>query len=150
MSDNYISKENVEDDGAKLEAIDANRTLIIDQYTSDAGIPEGKDIIEASAIKDVFDAFHPSVSVTFIDENEVPVEEKLCFNEMKDFDVNGGKGKLVTNSAFLSGIKSKADNAAKIRKQLEKNTKLKKILADKEAREELKQLLQQMLDELEQ
>ena len=101
-------------------------------------------------MKDVFDHFKPSVEVEFANEEGEIVPETLHFNEMKDFDVNGGKGNLVMNSPFLSDIKIHADNSSKVRKQLEQNTKLRNILKDAQAREDLKVMLQAMLDELEQ
>ena len=50
----------------------------------------------------------------------------------------------------LNVKKINADNSSKVRKQLEQNTKLRNILKDAQAREDLKALLQGMLDELEQ
>ncbi|MBP5541755.1 MAG: hypothetical protein J6X88_08925 [Bacteroidales bacterium] len=148
MRENFISQDLEDDAGAKVNAIDANKTLIIDQYTSDA--TEEPDFFQdAKTMKDVFEHFHPSVDVDFENESGELVTETLHFNEMKDFDVNGGKGNLVSNSPFLSDIKIHADNAAKIRKQIEQNAKLRTILKDAQGREELKALLKEMLDELE-
>ena len=53
------------------------------------------------------------------------------------------------NSKFLSGVKSKIDTSAKIRKSIEQNRKLRDILKEAGSREELKQMLQAMLSELE-
>lgn len=148
MRENFISKDLGEDDGAKVNALDANKTLIIDQFNSDAGeVPELFQ--EAKTMKDVFDHFKPSVDVDFENENGEIVSETLHFNEMKDFDVNGGKGNLVANSKFLSDVKIHSDNAAKVRKQIEQNSKLRDILKDSAAKEDLRALLQSMLDELE-
>ena len=149
MRENFISKDLEEDPGAKVNAIDANKTLIIDQYTDEAPV-EAELFQDAKTMKDVFDHFKPSVEVGFTNEEGETVPETLHFNEMKDFDVNGGKGNLVMNSPFLSDIKIHADNSSKVRKQLEQNTKLRNILKDAQAREDLKVMLQAMLDELEQ
>ena len=149
MRENFISKDLEEDPGAKVNAIDANKTLIIDQYTDEAPV-EAELFQDAKTMKDVFDHFKPSVEVEFANEEGEIVPETLHFNEMKDFDVNGGKGNLVMNSPFLSDIKIHADNSSKVRKQLEQNTKLRNILKDAQAREDLKVMLQAMLDELEQ
>ena len=148
MRENFISKDLEEDPGAKVNAIDANKTLIIDQYTDEAPV-EAELFQDAKTMKDVFDHFKPSVEVEFTNEEGEIVPETLHFNEMKDFDVNGGKGNLVMNSPFLSDIKIHADNSSKVRKQLEQNTKLRNILKDSQAREDLKVMLQAMLDELE-
>ena len=149
MRENFISKDLEEDPGAKVNAIDANKTLIIDQYTDEAPV-EAELFQDAKTMKDVFDHFKPSVEVEFANEEGEIVPETLHFNEMKDFDVNGGKGNLVMNSPFLSDIKIHADNSSKVRKQLEQNTKLRNILKDAQAREDLKVMLQAMLDESEQ
>lgn len=148
MRENFISQDIEEDAGAKVNALDANKTLIIDQYTTDA--TEEPDFFQgAKTMKDVFDHFKPCVDVDFENEGGELVTETLHFNEMKDFDVNGGKGNLVNNSKFLSDIKIHADNAGKIRKQIEQNAKLRNILKDAQGREELKALLQEMLNDLE-
>ena len=149
MRENFISKDIEEDPGAKVNAIDANKTLIIDQYTSEAPV-EAELFQDAKTMNDVFEHFKPSVDVEFENEEGEIIPETLHFNEMKDFDVNGGKGNLVMNSPFLSEIKINADNSGKVRKQLEQNTKLRNILKDPQAREDLKAMLQSMLEEIEQ
>ena len=149
MKENFISRDVEEDAGAKVNAIDANKTLVIDQYTSDAS-EEPELFQDAKTMKDVFDHFKPSVDVDFENESGEIVSETLHFDEMKDFEVNGGKGNLVTNSRFLSDIKIHEDTAAKVRKQIEQNAKLRNILKDAKGREELRTMLQEMLNELEQ
>lgn len=149
MKENFISRDVEEDAGAKVNAIDANKTLVIDQYTSDA--TDEPDFFQgAKTMKDVFEHFKPSVDVDFENESGESISETLHFNEMKDFDVNGGKGNLVSNSKFLSDIKLHEDTASKVRKQIEQNAKLRNILKDVHGREELRAMLQQMLNELEQ
>lgn len=147
MKENFISTIIEEDAGAKVNAIDANKTLIIDQYTSDAS-EEPEFVEDARTMKDVFEKFKPKVEVSF-ESDKGTVTEVLEFHEMKDFDVDGGCGKLVSNSKFLSETKSRADNVAKVRKQIEQNAKLSNILKDAQGREELRAMLQAMLNELE-
>ena len=148
MKESFISRFDEEDNGAKVNLLDANKTLLIDQFTTDA--TEEPELFEgAKTMADVFDHYKPSVEVDFENENGETVTETLHFNEMKDFDVNGGKGNLVSNSKVLSDIKLHADNAGKVRKQIEQNSKLRTILKDAQSREDLKALLQSMLDELE-
>ena len=77
------------------------------------------------------------------------MEETLKFGELRDFEAQGGKGKLVQNSKFLSGVKEEIDTNVKIRKSIEQNRKLRDILKEAGSREELKAMLQSMLDELE-
>ena len=149
MKENFISMAPDEESSAKVSLIDQNKTLMIDQYTSDveAGNPEFVEDIQS--IGDAFAHFKPKVGVTFTDAEGGAVEETLKFGELRDFEAQGGKGKLVQNSAFLSGVKEEIDTSAKIRKSIEQNRKLREILKDAGSREELKAMLQGMLDELE-
>ena len=133
---------------AKVSLIDQNKTLMIDQYTTDveAGNPEFVEDIHN--INDAFEHFKPKVNVTFTDEEGGAVEESLKFGELRDFEANGGKGRLVENSPFLSGTKMKIETNQKIRKSIEQNRKLRDILKEAGSRDELKTMLQSMLDEL--
>ena len=149
MKENFISMAPDEESNAKVSPIDNNKTLMIDQYTSDAepGNPEFVENIQN--INDAFAHFRPKVEVDFVDEEGGSVNEVLEFNELRDFEAQGGKGNLVRNSQFLSGMKQKIDTSAKIRKSIEQNRKLRDILKDASAKEELKEMLQAMLAELE-
>ena len=148
MKENFISMAPDEESSAKVSLIDQNKTLIIDQYTTDvdAGNPEFVEAIHN--INDAFEHFKPKVDVTFTDEEGGAVDETLRFGEIRDFEANGGKGRLVENSPFLSGVKMKIETNQKIRKSIEQNRKLRDILKDSGSREELKQVLQSMLEEL--
>ncbi len=138
-----------EESSAKVSLIDQNKTLMIDQYTTDveAGAPELVEDI--TNINEAFEHFKPKVDVTFTDAEGGAVEETLKFGELRDFEANGGKGRMVDNSPFLSGTKMKIETNAKIRKSIEQNRKLRDILKEAGSREELKTMLQSMLDELE-
>ena len=148
MKENFISMAPDEESNAKVSLIDQNKTLMIDQYTSDveAGAPEFVEDVQN--INDAFERFKPKVDVTFTDEEGGAVEETLKFGELRDFEANGGKGRLVENSPFLSGVKMKIETNQKIRKSIEQNRKLRDILKEADNRAELKEMLQAMLDEL--
>ena len=148
MKENFISMAPDEESSAKVSLIDQNKTLMIDQYTTDvdAGNPELVEDIQN--INDAFEHFKPKVNVTFTDEEGGAVEETLRFGELRDFEAQSGKGRLVQNSPFLSETKEKIDTNVKIRKSIEQNRKLRDILKEAGSREELKQMLQSMLDEL--
>jgi hypothetical protein len=149
MKENFISMAPDEESNAKVSPIDNNKTLMIDQYTSDAE-PGNPDFVEnIQTISDAFAHFKPSVEVDFVDEEGGSVNEVLKFNELRDFEAQGGKGNLVKNSEFLSNVKLKIDTNAKIRKSIEQNRKLRDILKNAEAKEELKEMLKAMLAELE-
>lgn len=138
-----------EESNAKVSPIDNNKTLMIDQYTIDAEPGNPEFVENIWNINDAFAHFMPKVEVDFIDEEGGSVNETLHFNELRDFEAQGGKGNLVQNSAFLSGIKKNIDIHAKIRKSIEQNRKLRDILKDSSAKDELKEMLQAMLEELE-
>jgi hypothetical protein len=148
MKENFISMAPDEESSAKVSLIDQNKTLMIDQYTTDveAGAPEFVEDIHN--IEDACEHFKPKVDVTFSDAEGGSVDETLHFGELRDFEAQGGKGRLVQNSPFLSGVKEQIDTNAKIRKSIEQNRKLRDILKDAGSREELKEMLQGMLDEL--
>ena len=148
MKENFISMAPDEESNAKVSLIDQNKTLMIDQYTSDveAGNPDFVEDIQN--INDAFEHFKPKVDVTFTDAEGGAVEETLKFGEIRDFEAQGGKGNLVKNSPFLSGTKEQIDTNVKIRKSIEQNRKLRAILKEAGSRSELKEMLQSMLDEL--
>ncbi len=145
---NFISKATDEESGSQVSALDTNKTLFIDQYTSDAQGEDPELFEDAKTIGDVFDHFKPNVEVQFTGEDGGVVSETLHFNEIKDFEADGGRGNLVANSEFLSEQKSQMDSYAKVRKQIEQNKKLRDILKDPKSKEELKDYLEYLLNEL--
>ena len=149
LKENFISMAPDEESNAKVSPIDNNKTLMIDQYTSDAEPGNPEFVEDIHNINDAFAHFKPTVEVDFIDEEGGSVNEKLHFNALRDFEAQGGKGRLVANSQFLSGVKQKMDTNAKIRKSIEQNRKLRDILKEGKSRDELKAMLQAMLAELE-
>ena len=148
LKENFISQAPDEESNAKVTPLDNNKTIIIDQYTSDVEVGNSELFENPKTMQDVFNHFKPSVNVEFEDEQGGIVSEQLHFNEMRDFEANGGKGNLVTNSPFLSNAKSKVDVSAKIRKQIEQNRRLRDILKDAEGKAELKELLEALLQEI--
>jgi hypothetical protein len=129
--------------------VDQNKTLMIDQYTTDVDAGNPEFVEDIHNINDAFEHFKPKVDVTFTDADGGAVDETLKFGELRDFEAGGGKGRLVENSPFLSGVKMKIETNQKIRKSIEQNRKLRDILKEAGSREELKAVLQSMLDELE-
>ena len=77
MKENFISMAPDEESNAKVTPIDNNKTLMIDQYTSNVepGNPELVDDIWT--INDAFAHFKPSVEVDFIEEEGGSVNETL-------------------------------------------------------------------------
>ena len=147
LRENFISDAPDEETGGKVNAISQNKTLYIGQFAEDVYEPELFQ--EAETIGDVFKKFKPSTTVEFQNEQGQSIEETLSFNDMKDFEINNGSGQLVSNSSFLLSIKNNMEASAKIKKQIEQNKKLRDILANAESKDELRNVLQTMLDELE-
>ena len=135
LKENFISMAPDAESNAKVSPIDNNKTLMIDQYTSDAEPGNPEFVEDIHNINDAFAHFKPTVEVDFIDEEGGSVNEKLHFNELRDFEAQGGKGRLVENSQFLSGVKQKMDTNAKIRKSIEQNRKLRDILKEGKSRD---------------
>ena len=149
MKENFISMAPDEESSAKVSLVDQNKTLMIDQYTTDVDAGNPEFVEDIHNINDAFEHFKPKVDVTFTDADGGAVDETLKFGELRDFEAGGGKGRLVENSPFLSGVKMKIETNQKIRKSIEQNRKLRDILKEAGSREELKAVLQSMLDELE-
>lgn len=149
MKENFISMAPDEESNAAVSLIDNNKTLMMDQYTSDVEPGDPQFVEDIQNINDAFAHFKPAVEVDFVDEEGGSVNEKLKFSELRDFEAQGGKGRLVENSAFLSGVNMKIESSAKIRKSVEQNRKLRYMLKDATAKDELKQMLKAMLAELE-
>ena len=147
LRENFISDAPDEETGGKVNAISQNKTLYIGQFTDQVYEPELFQ--EAATIDDVFEKFKPSATVEFQNEQGDLVEETLSFKEMKDFEINNGTGQLVSNSSFLLSVKNNIEANAKIKKQIEQNKKLRDILTNAESKDELRNVLQTMLDELE-
>ena len=158
--ENYLSKFEEEDSSAGIEGLSQNKTLYVDQFTSDVTY-ENKGLameeveedgqkrgVYPRTMKEVFAYFKPKVEVDFAGDGGETKKEILNFKEMKDFEINNGKGNLVTNSPFLSDLRSKKENCENVQKQIEKNARLRDILKDPESRGELKTLLESLLVEL--
>ena len=149
IKENFISMAPDQESSAKVSLIDQNKTLMMDQFTSDAE-PGNPELVEdIQNIGDAFAHFQPKVDVSFVDEEGGSVDETLKFTEIRDFQADGGKGRLVQNSQFLSGVKAKIDVNTKIRKSIEQNRKLRDMLKEEGSRQELKEMLQALLAELE-
>lgn len=159
--ENYLSKFEEEESYAGIEGLSQNKTLYVDQFTTDVnfenrGLAMREEMengqkrgVYPRTMKEVFAYYKPKVDVEFTGEGGEMKKEILHFNEMKDFDINNGKGNMVNNSPFLRDLRSRKENCENVQKQIEKNGRLRDILKDGEARNELRNLLESMLSELE-
>jgi hypothetical protein len=148
LKENFISATPDEESSAKVSLLDNNKTLIVDQFTDDVEYGSPELFEKAKSLNDVFNHFKPKVDVDFLDDEGNSISETLQFNELRDFETEGGKGKLITNSPFLSNVKAKVDINTKIKKKIEQSKKLREILKDKQSKEELKIMLKSLLEEL--
>jgi hypothetical protein len=159
--ENFLSRLEDEDSSAGIEGLSQNKTMYVDQFTSEVTFDNRglamKEVEEDGQkrgvyprnLKETFDYFKPKVEVEFNGDGETK-KELLNFKEMKDFEINNGKGNLITNSPYLSELRSKKENCENVQKQIEKNARLRDILKDSEGRGELKALLESILEELNQ
>ena len=159
--ENFLSRIEEEDSSAGIEGLSQNKTLYVDQFTSDVNFnnrglamqeveEDGrKRGVYPKSLKEVFAYFNPNIEVELSGDNGETKKEVFNFKEMKDFEINNGKGNLVNNSPFLSDLRSKKENCENVQKQIEKNARLREILKDPESRGELKTLLETLLIELE-
>jgi hypothetical protein len=158
--ENYLSKFEEEDSSAGIEGLAQNKTLYVDQFTADVTYENRglamEEVVEDGqkrgvyprTMKEVFAYFKPKVEVDFLGDAGETKKEILNFKEIKDFEINNGKGNLITNSPFLSDLRSKKENCENVQKQIEKNARLRDILKDPQSKNELKTLLESLLVEL--
>jgi hypothetical protein len=158
--ENFLSRIEEEDSSAVIEGLSQNKTLYVDQFTSEVTFDnkglamqeveeEGrKRGVYPKSLKEVFAYYKPNIEVELAGDNGETTREIINFKEMKDFEINNGKGNLVNNSPFLSDLRSKKENCENVQKQIEKNARLREILKDPESRGELKTLLETLLSEL--
>ena len=158
--ENYLSRIEDEESSARIEGLSQNKTLYVDQFTADVNFENRglamqeveengqKRGVYPRSMKEVFAYFKPKVEVDFTGETGETKKEVLNFREIKDFEINNGKGNLITNTPFLSDLRSKKENCENVQKQIEKNARLRDILKDAEAKDELKSLMESILVEL--
>lgn len=132
--------EPIEEKFPDVPYIEPNITLIIDQYTSEAS--DSPELFTgARSMRDVFSHFKPYIEVIFVDKEKNSVNETLRFGSIEDFDVNGGEGKLVVNSSFLSSITRQINIIRNIQEVISKNATLVSILDNYAGRTELRRYL---------
>ncbi len=125
-----------------------NRTLYVDQFTSDAPTSEeDREPFKAKSMNDVFEHFQPRVEGVELDTEEGgTVSEDFDFRSLKDFDDDA----LIAQSEQLSGEQAKINAYNAVVRQLEKNKTLRNALKDAAARGQLANALKALLAELEQ
>ena len=123
-----------------------NRTLYADQFTDDPPqTDEEREGFKPHNMNDVFEHYQPSKNgVALETEDGGAVYEDFPFKSIKDFEDE----QLIMSSALLSAEKGKIDAYNAVVHQLEKNKTLRNTLKDESARDNLKNALKALLNEL--
>ena len=130
--------------GEGITDIPKNRTLVIDQLTSNP--PIKPEIVEGlKNIREVFEHFQPETEVEFENEEGAPVKENLAFRSVSHF---GDKG-IIRQSRFLQDLELRRKDYQKFIRMLKSNKVLEKILRDPEAKTAYLNGLWALLQELE-
>lgn len=124
-----------------------NRTLYADQFTGDApNTDDDREGFKPKSMKDVFEHYQPvKEGVALESEDGGAVYEDFSFRQVKDFEDE----QLIAQSELLSEKKNTVDAYNAVIRQLEKNKTLRNALKDNESRQNLKNALKSLLDEIE-
>lgn len=123
-----------------------NRTLYADQFTDKApNTDEEREGFKPKSMKEVFEHYQPSKEgIALENEEGGAVYEDFEFHQIKDFEDE----QLIAQSELLSDKKSKIDAYNAVIRQLEKNKTLRNTIKDESSKENLKNALKALLDEL--
>ena len=128
-----------------VEGVVQNISLVVGKFNSEANSEESK-VEEIPTLGDAFRKYKPSVEIDFKVEGREP--ETIQFDRMDDFDVQNGEGGLVQKSKYLSERKTNIDAYTRLHDAIQSNPELRAILNDAESRGQLRDVLEQMLKEL--
>jgi len=148
LRETFITRHPEDESAGKIKPIDFNKTLLIDQFSADAGGREPEFVEDIRDISDAFARFKPCVEVRFTGPDGEAFDETLCFNCLQDFEALSGKGPLVENSIFLSGLRDLINNRVFIRNTIASVPRLRDVLEDAGRRELFAGALKLMADEL--
>jgi len=127
-----------------MAEISSNKTLMVQKLTAKPAKPE--PIKGLKTLNDVFDHFKPSVQVNFEDESGASKKEELHFNNLLDFKKDG----IINQSDFLSELSNKQDMSFAMIKKLKKNKILNAALKNPEAKQNMLNAIQGLIDEIDQ
>lgn len=127
-----------------ISEIAQNKTLMVEKLTADA--PFKPEIISGlTSVDDVFNHFKPSVDVEFEDSEGVGKEEKLSFNNLANFGVDG----ITAQSEFLKDLTNQKEQFLKIIKQLKSNKLLRKAIENGDTKEAMLNTIYALIKEIE-
>lgn len=124
-----------------------NRTLYADQFTENVmGGKKDRVGFSPKCLEDVFEYYQPSKSEIPLDiEGDGTTYEDFSFKSIKDFEDD----QLIEQSELLSSEKGKLDAYNAVIHQLEKNKTLRNALKDEAAKNNLKNALKALANEIE-
>jgi hypothetical protein len=126
-----------------IAAIPENRTLIVEQLTSDE--PVNPEVVTGlTSIDQVFGHYKPQTDIEFENAEGQPISETFRFNSVGDFSVKN----MTAQSPFLNGLNTEKDFWENLQKQLRSNKVLQRALESPESRAALLSSLEGLLAEL--
>lgn len=126
-----------------IAAIPENRTLIVEQLTSEE--PVNPEVVSGlTSIDQVFGHYKPQIDAEFENAEGQTVKETFHFNSVGDFAVKN----MTAQSDFLSGLNNENDFWEGVKKQLRSNKVLQRALENPESRQAFLTSLQGILQEL--
>ncbi|MDH6311112.1 hypothetical protein M2451_003974 [Dysgonomonas sp. PFB1-18] len=145
MINNYeIGGNEVKIDASEsIAAIPENRTMLVEQLTSDEPVnPEAA--VGLTSIEQVFAHYRPQIDVEFANEEGQPVEETFHFTSVGDFAVKN----LTGQSKFLKGLDTQKEFYDTLIKQLRSNKVLQRALENADSKAAFVAALQGVIAEL--
>lgn len=131
------------DASESIAAIPDNRTLIVEQLTSEE--PINPEVVSGLAsIDQVFEHYKPQIDVEFEDADGQEVRESFQFRTVGDFSVKS----LTDQSPFLSGLHQETEFWEAVKKQLRSNKLLQRALEQADSKQAFIDSLQGILAEL--
>lgn len=132
------------DASESIAAIPENRTLLVEQLTTDE--PINPEVVTGlSTVEQVFAHYKPQVDVEFKNAEGQSVEETFHFKNVGDFSAKN----MTSQSSFLNKVSKEKDFYENLTKQLRSNKVLQRALENPESRESFIAALQGVLAELE-
>lgn len=132
------------DASESIAAIPENRTLIIEQLTSDE--PVSPEVVTGlTSIDSVFAHYKPQVDIEFENGEGQPINETLYFNSVGDFSVKN----MTEQSSFLNQLDGEDKFWKSMQKQLRSNKILQRALQDPKSRQDIIDALRGVKAELE-
>lgn len=122
-----------------------NRTLYVDQFTDEApDSDEEREVFSPKCMKDVFDYYRPQKDIDLNTEDGLSVHEYFCFKSIEDFEDKH----LIAQSELLSTENDKIETIKAVIKQLKDNFTLHNVLKDDSSRDDLKNALKALHEEI--